>query len=172
MRGRKVLGIIVTVAVSLLLVSLLFLFRDQNQFLPAPDNDETVFVSYENNKIIMSFPNTTRIFPIPLSILCEGNSMSPTLSCNTTLLINIEPENIGVGDLILYNLSSYNIPEFRREKYGPMMYVLHRVIRVNTEGNITRYVTKGDSELFTDVYAPTKYDIVGRIVAVIYADWE
>jgi signal peptidase len=69
-----------------------------------------------------------------------GSSMEPTLQSGGLLMISgIEPKDIKVGDIIVYN-----VPSMVREYYNYPPTVAHRVIKINTTPSLG-YRTQGDN---------------------------
>ncbi|ALU11923.1 peptidase S26 [Ignicoccus islandicus DSM 13165] len=74
---------------------------------------------------------------IPIAAVASG-SMLPTLERgDLVIVIGSKPENIKVGDIIVYHSCQ-----------GP--YIIHRVIKVVKEGSTYYFVTKGDNNPGTD----------------------
>ena len=67
----------------------------------------------------------------------------------------IEPENIEVGDVIVF------YPEENKS-------IIHRVVDIYEEENITYYTTKGDNNNRTDNYKVIKDMIKYECVATLY----
>jgi signal peptidase I len=69
-----------------------------------------------------------------------GSSMEPTLHSGGLLLVNpVEPTNVKVGDIIVYN-----VPPMVRDYYNYPPMVAHRVIKVITTPSLG-FRTKGDN---------------------------
>lgn len=69
-----------------------------------------------------------------------GSSMEPVLTSGSLLTINsIEPRDIKVGDIIVYN-----VPSMVRDYYNYPPTVAHRVIKINTTPSLT-FRTQGDN---------------------------
>ena len=82
----------------------------------------------------------------------NGNSMNYP---NGSLHLYIEPENIEVGDVIVF------YPEENKS-------IIHRVVDIYEEENITYYTTKGDNNNRTDDYKVIKDMIKYECVATLY----
>jgi len=74
---------------------------------------------------------------------------------NGSLHLYIEPENIEVGDVIVF------YPEENKS-------IIHRVVDIYEEENITYYTTKGDNNNRTDDYKVIKDMIKYECVATLY----
>jgi signal peptidase len=69
-----------------------------------------------------------------------GSSMEPTLTSGSLMMISpIDPKNIKVGDIIVYN-----IPSMTREYYNYPPTIAHRVVQVITSPSLG-YRTQGDN---------------------------
>lgn len=90
-------------------------------------------------------------------IHCDSNSMSPTFSCNDTL-ITIKPSTKGdiqVGDIIWFSSNEYEDFE----------YIVHRVVKIDYKGC---YITKGDNNDYEDEFTPCFYDIKFKVRGILY----
>lgn len=83
--------------------------------------------------------------------LHKGDSMNPTISDNSILLVSKDISHLMVGDIIVY-LNN------KDEK------ILHRIIKIEED----YYITKGDNNNVEDSYKPKLEDIRGKVVGVLY----
>lgn len=77
------------------------------------------------------------------NIVTQGNSMFPTIKSGEKVSI-INPENLVVGDIILFEICNE--------------LVLHRIVEINEP----YYVTQGDNHLYSDHYI-CKEQIIGKM---------
>lgn len=94
----------------------------------------------------------------PLVVVTSG-SMSPTLERGHLLVLQKRaPDNILVGDIIVFNATWNSDP------------VVHRVVRVEVVDNETRWYTQGDNRVTNPSEDPgyrDYNDIIGVVVSVI-----
>ena len=70
-----------------------------------------------------------------------GSSMEPTLQSGSLMMIDpIDPYDIKVGDVIVYN-----VPSMIREYYNYPPVVAHRVVKVNKAEGLLSFRTQGDN---------------------------
>ena len=94
--------------------------------------------------------------PTPLVVVTSG-SMSPTLERGYLLVLQKQaPENIIVGDIVVYNASWYTSAP-----------IVHRVIQREFVDGEYRYYTQGDNNGEPDMGYRTYDDIIGVVILAI-----
>ena len=87
-----------------------------------------------------------------------GSSMEPTLQSGTLMMIEpIEPRNVKVGDIIVYN-----VPSMIREYYNYPPVVAHRVIEIKTNPTLA-FRTQGDNTGSEDPFTIRPMDLRGTV---------
>jgi signal peptidase I len=91
---------------------------------------------------------------LTISGIGASKSMSPTFDYGHTLILQypiLSPEELNVGDIIIYEKGSNNP-------------VVHRMVEIGEDGEGWYCVTKGDNNMFTDRkvrFQQIKYLVVG-----------
>lgn len=84
----------------------------------------------------------------------EGKSMEPTLQTgDLVLVIEVPPEDIHVGDIIVYEKPDGT-------------FIIHRVIKVKRVDDQFYYVTQGDNNPIPDGPGVPYKDVIGKVVSV------
>ena len=90
----------------------------------------------------------------------HGESMTPSLMPNSSVIFTKDFKIVGIGDIILFNTTKSDC----KNVVVPNGLVGHRI--VETRGNV--YITKGDNNYGNDDCKITFDKIEGLVVGVIY----
>jgi signal peptidase I len=96
----------------------------------------------------------------PAATVMSG-SMSPTIKTGDMVLLKHLDRPIRVHDVI-----AVNVPDAARSRYGYPPVVIHRVVKIAPNGDIT---TKGDARKMPDPFTVTASSVSARVVATIPA---
>ena len=89
-------------------------------------------------------------------VVVESESMLPTLEIGHLLVLQARaPENIQVGDIIVFNAAYHDKP------------IVHRIISIQNVTGELRYYTKGDNNAVQDPMFRDYEDIIGVVVYAI-----
>ena len=84
-----------------------------------------------------------------------GRSMLPTLCDGMQVMVeSLPPENVRPADIVLY----------RKENIA----VIHRVVRVLSQGSKRVFLTKGDNQAYIDCYSVPEGDLIGVVRGAFY----
>ncbi len=93
--------------------------------------------------------------PTPL-VVVESDSMIPTLYRGHLLVLQAQaPDDIIVGDIIVFNASYHDKP------------IVHRVIEIQNVSGVLHYITKGDNNEMADMGYRVYNDIIGVVILAI-----
>lgn len=93
------------------------------------------------------------VFPVSPSVIATG-SMKPLIDPGDLVLVKkIKSSEVKVGDVIKFK--SDNI------------YIFHRIISINTDGEQTKYQTKGDNNSTADRELVSPENIKGKVIKVV-----
>ena len=88
---------------------------------------------------------------INADIVVSG-SMEPALYRGDVVIVNNNPDNIQVGDIVVYNATWYSLP------------IVHRVISIKHDFNgNTLYETKGDNNPVSDPELITNNQVISKV---------
>ena len=92
----------------------------------------------------------------PILYVVVSDSMEPTLYEGDIAIVEDNPDNIQVGDIVIYNATWYSRP------------IIHRVIDIKQDsyGN-TLYEIKGDNNPVPDPELVYRYQITSKVVDTI-----
>jgi signal peptidase I len=96
----------------------------------------------------------------PMATVMSG-SMSPTINTGDVVLLKHMERPPRVGDVI-----AVNVPDLARSRYGYPPVVVHRVLRIAANGDVT---TKGDARPQPDPFTVPARSVNARVVATIPA---
>ncbi len=103
--------------------------------------------------LVISFLVLNLLGIVTLAVV-EGKSMEPTLQTgDLVLVIRVSPEDIHVGDIIVY-------------KKPDGTFIIHRVIKVKHVDDQFYYVTQGDNNPIPDGPGVPYRDVIGKVVSV------
>ena len=88
------------------------------------------------------------------SYIIKTNSMEPTININDVVINkDVSQEEINVGDVITF-LHNGEV-------------ITHRITKIENDGDITKYTTKGDNNNIEDTFKITYEEIKGKHVLTI-----
>ncbi len=97
---------------------------------------------------------TMNLLGVVTLAVVEGRSMEPTLQTgDLVMVIKVSPEDIHVGDIIVY-------------KKPNGTFIIHRVIKIKQINNQLYYVTQGDNNPIPDGPGVPYKDVIGKVVSV------
>ena len=103
--------------------------------------------------LVVAFLTLNLLGVVTLAVV-EGRSMEPTLQTgDLVLVVKVPPEDIHVGDIIVY-------------KKPNGTFIIHRVIKIKHVDNQPYYVTQGDNNPIPDGPGVPYKDVIGRVVSV------
>lgn len=103
--------------------------------------------------LVISFLALNLLGIVTLAVV-EGKSMEPTLQTgDLVLVVKVSPENIRVGDVIVY-------------KKPDGTFIIHRVIKIKNVDNQFYYVTQGDNNPIPDGPGIPYGNVIGKVVSV------
>jgi len=89
-------------------------------------------------------------------VVVESESMLPTLEVGHLLVLQARgPEQINVGDIIVFNAHYHTKP------------IVHRIIEIQNVTGELHYITKGDNNALSDPSYRVYEDIIGVVVLAI-----
>lgn len=94
-------------------------------------------------------------------VLGTSRSMSPSIEPGYTLVVQYEPRDLKVGDIVGFPASLCQGSE------GSYTYWIHRIVKFQKRDGKTYVVTKGDGNRFEDRCNLTRSDVSYRVVAII-----
>ena len=121
-----------------------------------------VFVPVFIFSAISKFNGDVLMFGGKSLMVVASGSMSEKNSANTYLTQLHLDNQFNTYDIIVLDkaekVSKYDVIAFVNDKGDN---IIHRVVRIEESGGVTRYVTRGDSNNSDDSYKPTFDDIIG-----------
>ena len=110
-------------------------------------------ISFDDNKVMINRESL-------LVQVFHGESMTPSLMPDSSVIFTKNFKKVGIGDIILFNATKSDC----KNVIVPTGLVGHRI--VETRGNI--YITKGDNNYKNDDCKITFDKIEGLVIGVIY----
>ncbi len=92
-----------------------------------------------------------------MNVVVSG-SMEPVMYRGDIVIIDKNPRNVEVGDIVVYNAVWYNQP------------VIHRVINIQNTSAGPVYTIKGDNNPSADPYLVKKDQIISKVVNYPWSD--
>jgi len=118
--------------------------------------------------IVLSIPTMLKIAlgtPIPLATV-ESSSMVPTLNIgDVVIIIGVNPEDIKVGDIIVYNKVSL-IPSEKSAVLPLKTPIIHRVIGIVKVKDKVFFITKGDANIAKDSWYVPQEGVLGKAIMI------
>ncbi len=103
--------------------------------------------------LVISFLALNLLGIVTLAVV-EGRSMEPTLQTgDLVLVVKVSPEDIHVGDIIVYKKPSGT-------------FIIHRVIKIKRVDDQFYYITQGDNNPIPDGPGIPYKDVIGKVVSV------